>query len=167
MIEKLSNKVTKEEHVFVAHNATVIGDVHLSKHSSVWFNAVIRADNDRVFIGENSNIQDGSIIHVDKGFPVHIGREVTVGHAAIIHGATVGDNTLIGIRSTLLNGVKVGNWCIIGAHALLTEGTVIPDYSVVMGSPGKVVKTLSEEQKTGLKRSAENYTKLSASYLEF
>src|SRR6185437_9548471 len=145
-IEELEAKVSKGTNVFIAPGAVVIGDVHLGDSVSVWFNAVIRADTDSITIGKNSNIQDGCIIHEDPGAPVIIGEEVIVGHAAIIHGATVGNNTLIGMRATLLNHVQVGSWCIIGAHSLLTEGTAIPDYSIVMGSPGKVIKTLTEKQ---------------------
>ena len=158
-------KVRKEKDVFIAPNATVIGNVSLGAQSSVWFGAVLRGDGDSITIGERTNIQDGSIIHVDPGFPVEIGNEVIVGHAAIVHGAKIGNNTLIGMRSTLLNGVVVGDWCIIGAHALLTEGMQIPDYSVVMGAPAKIVKTLSEEQKQKVKRNAEVYVELAAKYL--
>src|ERR1035441_9865728 len=138
-IKEQEAKVSKGTNVFIAPGAIVIGNVRLEDNVSVWFNAVIRADRDTVTIGRNTNIQDGCIIHEDPGAPVVIGDEVIVGHAAIIHGATVGNNTLIGIRATLLNHVVVGNWCIIGAHTLLPEGVKIPDYSVVMGSPGKVV----------------------------
>ena len=164
-IEDLAAKVRKEKDVFIAHNATVIGNVHLSDNVSVWFNAVIRADTDSIFIGRNSNIQDSSVLHVDPGMPIHIGEEVIVGHAAIIHGASVGNNTLIGMRATVLNRAKVGNWCIIGAHALITEGMEIPDYSVVMGAPGKIVKTLSEEQKEKVRKNAAVYVELASKYL--
>jgi len=165
-IEELSAKVKKDNNVFIAPGAMVLGDVHLGENVSVWFNAVIRADTDTISIGKNSNIQDGAIIHEDPGAPVTIGEEVVVGHAAIVHGATVGNNTLIGMRATLLNHVQVGNWCIIGAHSLLTEGTIIPDYSVVMGSPGKVVKTLTEKQLEKVKVNAQAYVDLAAKYLK-
>jgi carbonic anhydrase/acetyltransferase-like protein (isoleucine patch superfamily) len=164
-IEKLAAKVKKADGVFIASGATVIGDVNLGANVSVWFGAVIRADSDSITIGEGSNVQDNCVVHVDPGKPVNIGREVIVGHAAIIHGASVGNNTLIGMRATLLNNVKVGQWCIIGAHALLTEGTEIPDYSVVLGSPGKVVRQVTEEDKVKIKRNAEAYVELKGKYL--
>lgn len=164
-IEKLAAKVKKADGVFIAPNATVIGDVELGPNVSVWFGAVIRGDSDSITIAEGSNIQDNCVVHVDPGKPVNIGREVIVGHAAIIHGATVGDNTLIGMRATLLNNVKVGSWCIIGAHALLTEGTEIPDNSVVLGSPGKVVRQVTEEDKVRIKRNAEAYIELGRRYI--
>jgi carbonic anhydrase/acetyltransferase-like protein (isoleucine patch superfamily) len=165
-IEKLSAKVKKAGGVFIAPGATVIGDVDLGADVSIWFGAVLRADSDSITIGEGSNVQDNCVVHVDPGKPVSIGKEVIVGHAAIIHGATVGDNTLIGMRATLLNNVKVGNWCIIGAHALLTEGTEIPDNSVVLGSPGKVVRQVTEEDKVRIKRNAEAYMELKEKYLK-
>lgn len=152
--------------VFVAPNATLIGRVNLGDESSVWFGAILRADNDDITIGARSNIQDGCILHVDPGVPVVIGEDVVVGHGAIVHGATVGDNTLIGMRATLLNHVKVGKCCIIGAHSLLTEGTEIPDYSVVMGIPGKVVKQLTPEQAEKIKKNAVNYVSLGKRYLK-
>jgi len=165
-LEELEAKVSKGNNVFIAPGAVVIGNVHLGDNVSVWYNAVIRADRDTVTIGRNTNIQDGCIIHEDPGAPVIIGEEVIVGHAAIIHGATIGNNTLIGIRATLLNHVEVGSWCIIGAHSLLTEGTKIPDYSVVMGSPGKVVKTLTERQIEKVKNNAITYVELARKYLD-
>lgn len=164
-IEKLAAKVKKANGVFIAPGATVIGDVELGENVSVWFGAVLRGDSDKISIGEGSNVQDNCVVHVDPGKPVSIGKEVIVGHAAIIHGATVGDNTLIGMRATLLNNVKVGKWCIIGAHALLTEGMEIPDYSVVLGSPGKVVRQVTEEDKVRIKRNAEAYVELKRKYL--
>jgi len=164
-IKELEAKVSKGTNVFIAPGAVVIGNVQLGDNVSVWFNAVIRADTDTISIGKNTNIQDGCIVHEDPGAPVVIGEEVIVGHAAIIHGATVGNNTLIGMRATLLNHVEVGSWCIIGAHSLLTEGTKIPDYSIVMGSPGKVVKTLTERQIEKVKANALAYVELARKYL--
>jgi carbonic anhydrase/acetyltransferase-like protein (isoleucine patch superfamily) len=163
-IEELIAKVNKEEEVFIAPNAIVIGDVKIGKNSSIWFNAVIRADNDSITIGERSNIQDGCIIHVDPGFPVVIGNEVILGHAVILHGAQVSDNTLIGMRATILNGAKIGKWCIIGANTLVTENMEIPDYSVVLGSPGKIVKQVTEKQIEKIKRNADVYVKLAKKY---
>ena len=149
---------------FIADSAVVIGGVILKPKSSVWFNVVIRADNESITIGEGSNVQDGSVLHVDPGFPLEIAENVTVGHKAMLHGCKVGANSLIGINAVVLNGSIIGENCIIGANALLTENSVIPDGSVVMGSPGKVVKTLSDEQRAGLKASAENYVKNAARY---
>jgi carbonic anhydrase/acetyltransferase-like protein (isoleucine patch superfamily) len=163
-IEELKAKVKKENNVFIAPGAVVIGNVTLGENVSVWFNAVIRADRDTITIGRGTNIQDGCIIHEDPGAPVIIGEEVIIGHGAIIHGATIGNNTLIGMRATLLNHVKVGNFCVIGAHTLLPEGTKIPDYSVVMGSPGKVVKTLTERQINKLRANAQTYIELARKY---
>ena len=165
-IDELKAKVRKGREVFIAPNATVLGDVILEDNVSVWFGAVLRADNDNITIGRGSNIQDNCVIHVDPGKPVKIGEEVIVGHAAIVHGATVGNNTLIGMRATLLNGTKIGNWCIVGAHALVTENMEIPDYSIVMGSPAKIVKTLSEDQKEKVRKNAEVYIELAKQYLQ-
>ena len=155
----------KGKDVYVAPNATLIGRVNLGDESSVWFGAVLRGDNDDINVGARSNIQDGCIVHVDPGVPVNIGEDVVVGHSAIVHGATVGDNSLIGMRATLLNHVKVGKYCIIGAHSLLTEGTEIPDFSVVMGVPGKVVKQLTPEQAEKIKKNAASYVALGKRYL--
>ncbi|RIJ23343.1 gamma carbonic anhydrase family protein [Henriciella barbarensis] len=127
---------------WVAENATVLGRVILKENASVWFNAVLRGDNDPIEIGENSNIQDGSVLHTDHGVPLTIGRNVTVGHMVMLHGCTIGDGTLIGIGSTILNRAKIGKNCIIGAHSLIPEGKEIPDNSLVMGAPGKVVREL-------------------------
>ncbi|MEQ8954747.1 MAG: gamma carbonic anhydrase family protein [Gammaproteobacteria bacterium] len=142
---------------FVAHNATVIGKVRLENNASVWFNAVIRGDCDWIIIGENSNVQDGAVLHTDPGIQLIIGRNVTVGHKVMLHGCTIGDNSLIGINSVILNGAKIGRNCLIGANSLVTENKEIPDGSLVMGSPAKVIKTLSEEQQAQLKASADNY----------
>lgn len=156
----------KAKNVFIAPNATVVGNVTLEESSSVWFGAVLRGDGDHIQIGKGTNIQDLAVVHVDPGVPVAIGEGVTVGHAAIVHGATVGDHTLVGMRATLMNNVKVGKYCIIGAHALVTEGTEIPDYSVVMGAPGKVVKQVPEDRRDDLRKSAEGYMKRAQQYLE-
>lgn len=142
---------------WIADNATVIGSVVLENNASVWFNVVIRADNDTISIGENSNIQDGSVLHTDSGVPLIIGKNVTVGHKAMLHGCTIGDNTLIGINAVVLNHAKIGKNCIIGANALVTERQEIPDNSLVVGSPAKVVKTISEAQAMMLQMSALHY----------
>lgn len=149
-------KFSGKEH-FVANNATVIGNVELKDRCSIWFNVVIRGDNDPIVVGEGSNIQDGAVLHTDPGFPLTIGQDVTVGHKAMLHGCEVGDGSLIGINAVVLNGVKIGKSCLIGANALVPEGMEVPDYSLVVGSPAKIKRTLSEEQAAGLKENAEHY----------
>ena len=159
-------KVVVEGECFVAESAHVVGSVTLKDKCSVWFNAVVRGDVDEIVIGEESNIQDGSVLHTDHGIKLNIGRGVTVGHMAMLHGCDVGDYSLIGINAVVLNRAKIGKYCVIGANALITEGKVIPDYSVVMGSPGKVVKTLDEAQVKVLEMSALGYVAKSQHYLK-
>jgi carbonic anhydrase/acetyltransferase-like protein (isoleucine patch superfamily) len=145
------------EDYFVADNATVIGSVVLENNASIWFNAVLRGDNDVITIGENANIQDGSVLHTDGGFPLRVGKNVTVGHMVMLHGCEIGEGSLIGINSVILNGAKIGKHCLIGANSLIAEGKVIPDGSMVMGSPGKIVRQLTPEQIQGLELSAKHY----------
>ncbi|MBE0442805.1 MAG: gamma carbonic anhydrase family protein [Psychrobacter sp.] len=142
---------------WVADSAQVIGDVYLGHQASIWFGAVLRGDNERIHIGDYSNVQENSVIHTDAGIEVKIGHYVTIGHLAMLHGCEVGDNSLIGIGAVVLNNAKIGKNCIIGAKALVTEGKVIPDNSLVMGAPAKVVKTLTDEQAAMLKLSAVHY----------
>lgn len=142
---------------WVADSAQVIGDVHLAASSSVWFGAVLRGDNDPIKVGEGSNIQDGSMLHTDKGKPLDIGRYVTIGHNVILHGCTIGDESLIGMGAIVLNGAKIGKHCLVGAGALVTENKEFPDGSLIVGNPAKVVRSLTDEQIAGLKRSAEGY----------
>lgn len=142
---------------WVAHNAVLVGKVRLQAGASVWFNAVLRGDNELIDIGEHSNVQDGAVMHTDMGFPLTLGKGVTVGHNAMLHGCSVGDYSLIGINAVILNGARIGRNCIIGANALIAEGKVIPDGSLVMGSPGKVVRELSDQQKKLLEASAAHY----------
>ena len=142
---------------WIAPTATVLGDVTLKKNASIWFGAVLRGDNDPIVIGENSNIQDNAVLHTDVGQPLTIGDGVTVGHMVMLHGCTVGDGSLVGIGSIVLNGARIGKGCLIGAGALITEGKEIPDYSVVMGSPGKIVRTLTAEQAAGLVAGSMHY----------
>ena len=130
---------------WVAPDAQVMGNIVLKENASVWFGAVLRGDNDPIVIGENSNVQDGAVMHTDIGCPLTLGANVTVGHQAMLHGCTVGDNSLIGIGATVLNGAKIGRNCLIGAHALVGEGKEIPDNSMVLGMPGKVVRELGED----------------------
>lgn len=154
----------KSEAIFIAPNATVLGQVTLEKDVSVWYNSVIRGDSDQIHIGAGTNIQDGCILHVDPGAPIQIGRQVIVGHGAIIHGASIGDHSLIGMRATILNHAKIGKYCVIGAHALITENMEIPDYSLVMGTPGKVVKTIDEATQRKLEKNAAVYIELAKQY---
>lgn len=144
---------------YIAPNATVIGDVELHENSSIWFNVVIRADNDKIVIGENSNVQDGAVLHVDPGVPMQVGKGVTIGHKAMLHGCTIGDNTLIGINAVVLNGAKIGKNCLIGANALIPEKMEIPDGSMVIGSPGKVKRALTETEIKMLEMGAAVYVR--------
>ena len=145
------------DNYFIADSASVIGSVVMHQNASIWFGAVLRGDNDVITIGENSNVQDLSVLHVDPGFPLTIGKNVTVGHKVMLHGCEIGDNSLVGINSVILNGAKIGKNCLIGANSLISENKVIPDGSLVMGSPGKVVKQLSEDQMKGFEMSALHY----------
>lgn len=144
---------------WVAPNATLIGKVRLQANASVWFNAVLRGDNELIDIGENSNIQDGCVLHTDPGMPLTVGRNCTVGHLAMLHGCTIGANSLIGIGAVVLNNARIGRNCLIGAKALIPEGKVIPDNSLVMGVPGKVVKEITAEGAARIAASAEHYVR--------
>ncbi len=142
---------------FIAPNASVIGSVVLGEDVGVWFNAVLRGDNDLITIGDRSNVQDCAVLHTDEGMPLTVGRDVTIGHMVMLHGCTIGDGTLVGIKSVILNRARIGKHCIIGANSLVTEGKDIPDRSLVMGSPGKVVRSVTDEEVQFLLWSAENY----------
>lgn len=142
---------------WVAEDAQVMGNVHLHASSSVWFGAVLRGDTDLITVGEGSNIQDGSVLHADEGMPLTVGKNVTVGHMVMLHGCTIGDESLIGIGSVVLNGAKIGKNCLVGAGSLVTEGKEFPDGSMIMGSPAKAVRQLSPEQIQGLRMSAQHY----------
>lgn len=152
------------EGCWVADNATVIGQVDAGDNVSVWYNVVIRGDNDPIVIGDNTNVQDGSILHNDEGVPLTIGSYVTIGHMVMLHGCTVGDGSLIGINAVVLNNAVIGRECIIGANALIPEGKVIPDRSLVVGSPGRIIRTLSDEDVAGVKANAEHYVENSRRY---
>jgi carbonic anhydrase/acetyltransferase-like protein (isoleucine patch superfamily) len=165
-IEKLKAMVKVGKDVFIAPNATLIGDITLGDNVSVWYGAILRADNEKIVVGDRTNIQDGVIFHTDPGVTVTVGEENIIGHGAIIHGCTIGNNNLIGIRSTILNRAKIGNCCIIGAHALVTEDMVVPDYSMVLGSPGKIVKTLPPETVDRMKLGAAFYVHEAGEYLQ-
>lgn len=147
----------KGDDYFIADNATLIGSVVIHNDVSIWFNAVLRGDNEPLVIEDGSNIQDGVVIHTDEGFPFRIGKGVTVGHQVMLHGCDIGDNSLIGINSVVLNNAKIGKNCIIGANCLITHGKEIPDNSMVLGSPGKVVREVTQEEIKYLKFSAEHY----------
>ena len=152
--------------VWVADSASVIGNVVMEEGSSVWFGAVIRGDNDLVTIGEGSNIQDGSVVHIDPGFPLLLERNVTIGHKVMLHGCTVGEQSLIGIGSTVLNGAKIGKYSIVGANSLIAEGKEFPDGVLILGSPGRVVRQLTEEEQAGLMRPAQHYQDNAVRYRE-
>ena len=159
MIIDLGDKKLKtaDDNFWIAPNASVIGDVYLERDASIWFNAILRADNEPITIGEGSNVQDGAIIHTDPGFACNIGKKVTVGHMAMLHGCSIGDGSLIGIGSVVLNGAKIGKNCIIGSKALVTEGMDVPDGSMVVGIPGKIKKTLTEEEQSVVPLGADHY----------
>ena len=159
-------QIKKGERVFIAPNATVIGKTTLGDDVSVWFGAVIRADNNKISIGNRTNIQDNAVLHVDEGFQVTIGHDCIVGHLAIVHGATLGNHVMVGMHSTIMNGSEIGDFCIIGANSLITSGTKIPPNSLVMGAPAKVIKQLNEEQIEAIKQNAERYVKLKDEYLK-
>ena len=150
-------KPVVDESAWVAPTADVMGNVQLAAEASVWFGAVLRGDNEPIIVGKRSNIQDNSVLHTDPGMPLTIGEGVIIGHQVMLHGCTIGDNTLIGIGATVLNGAKIGKNCLIGAHALITEGKEIPDNSMVVGAPGKIIRTLNEQQIAMLKLNADVY----------
>ena len=151
---------------FIAPNATVIGRVVLEKNASVWFNVVIRGDNDPIIIGKNSNIQDGSILHTDIGAPLNIGEGVTVGHKVMLHGCTISKNCLIGINSTILNHAVIGKNSIVGANSLITEGKEYPDNVLIMGSPAKTIRELREAEIMMIKMSSQNYVENGKRFME-
>ncbi|AXA94481.1 gamma carbonic anhydrase family protein [Massilia sp. YMA4] len=146
-----------DDSAFVADSATLIGKVTLQPDSSVWYGATIRGDNERITIGAGSNVQEGTVMHTDIGYPLDIGANVTIGHQAMLHGCTVGDGSLIGIQAVILNGAKIGRGCLVGAGALVTEGKEFPDNMLIIGSPAKAVRELSAEDVARLQGSADSY----------
>lgn len=142
---------------WVADSAQVMGAVNIGDDASIWFGTVVRGDTSSITIGEGSNVQDASVLHADLGMPLVIGRHVTVGHQVMLHGCTIGDESLIGIGAIVLNGAKIGKNCLVGAGALVTEGKEFPDGSMIIGSPARVVKQLTPEQMQGLRQSAQHY----------
>lgn len=164
---QLNNRIPQvAADVFVAPGSHIIGSVEVHSQASVWFNAVIRGDNALIIIGECSNIQDGSVLHTDEGIPLTLGTGVTVGHKVMLHGCTIGDYSLIGINAVVLNSAKIGRYCVIGANTLIPEGMDIPDYSLVVGSPGKIIKQVSPQQALHLEASATHYVKNAQRYLQ-
>jgi carbonic anhydrase/acetyltransferase-like protein (isoleucine patch superfamily) len=161
-----NHQPTIADTAYVAPNATVIGRVTLEDHASVWPSAVIRGDNDIIAIGAGSNIQDGAILHVDPGHPMSIGRNVTIGHAAVVHGCTVGDGSLIGIHATVLNDAKIGKDSIVAAGTVIPEGKTYPDRSLILGVPGKVVRQLTDDQVKWIADNARDYADRASFYRE-
>lgn len=158
-LDGVAPQLPGEGQYWIAPSASVIGKVKLEPGASVWFGAVIRGDNELITIGENSNVQDGAVMHTDPGLPLVVGRNCTIGHKAILHGCVIGDNTLIGMGAVILNRARIGRNCLIGANALITEGKEIPDNSLVMGQPGKVAGELNEEAIARLGKSADTYVR--------
>ena len=149
---------------FVAAEATLIGRVELGPGCSAWPGAVIRADNEPIRLGENTNVQEGAVLHADPGFPLTLGRGVTVGHQAMLHGCTIGDGSLVGIQAVVLNGAVIGKECLIGAGALVTEGKTFPDRSLILGAPAKVARTLNDDDVANLARAAQGYAEKGAEF---
>lgn len=154
------------DNAFVAPNASIIGDVCLKSGASVWFGAVIRGDIERITVGTGSNVQDGTVMHTDPDNPCTLGDYVTVGHMAMLHGCKVGDGSLVGIGATLLNGSRIGKRCIVGAHTLITEGKKFPDGVLIIGTPGKIVRELNEDDFARMRENAERYVVRAQRYLQ-
>jgi carbonic anhydrase/acetyltransferase-like protein (isoleucine patch superfamily) len=151
---------------FIAPDASVIGTIRLQANASIWFNSVLRGDNECIEVGENSNVQDGCVLHTDPGFPLSIGKGVTIGHKVMLHGCEIGDNTLIGIGSIILNGAKIGRDCLVGANSLITEGKQFPAGVLILGSPAKVVRELEAAEIEQIRFSAQVYVDNSKRFLE-
>ncbi|MFA9273271.1 MAG: gamma carbonic anhydrase family protein [Candidatus Aquirickettsiella gammari] len=149
---------------YITDSAKVIGKVQIDAHASVWFGTVIRGDNELIHIGENSNLQESCTLHTDPGYPLTVGQNVTVGHQAMLHGCSIGEGSLIGIQAVILNGAKIGKNCLVGAGALVTEGKEFPDNSLIVGSPAKVVRTLSEEAIANMRANTQNYVRRAQEY---
>lgn len=149
-----------DESAFIAESADIVGKVNIEKNANIWYGTVLRADDNYITVGENTNIQDGSVVHISEGYPTIIGKNVTIGHKSIIHGCEIGDNTLIGMGSIVLDGAKVGEFTLLGAGSLVPPGKEIPSGVLAMGSPAKVIRELSEEEKENLTKSAIKYVKL-------
>jgi carbonic anhydrase/acetyltransferase-like protein (isoleucine patch superfamily) len=152
------------EHHFITYDATLVGSISLDNEVSIWFKVVIRAENDHVHIGEGSNVQDGSVLHVDPGYPMTLGRMVTIGHKVMLHGCSIGDGSLVGINSVIMNGARIGRGSLIGANTLIPEGKEIPEGVLVVGSPGKIVRDLKQEEQDSLLRIARGYVERGKMY---
>lgn len=160
MLYKLDDvRVKLPENYFIAENATIIGNVSVGNDANIWFNAVIRGDWDQIVIGADTSVQDGAVLHTDPGYPMTLGRGVIVGHKAMLHGCIIGDHSLVGMDAVVLNGAKIGSYCIIGANALVTQNMVIPDGSLVLGSPAKVKRQLNIEERQALESQAQRYVR--------
>ena len=157
---------TKSKQFYIAPSANLIGNVWLGDNASIWWNAVLRADNEPITIGNKTNIQDGCVLHTDPGYPIEIGANVSVGHLCMLHGCVIGDGALVGIGSVILNGAEVGTNCLIGANSLITEGKKIPENSLIMGSPGKVIRQVNESDLSQMKQNVQSYVKRSKLYRE-
>ena len=166
LLMELFGKIRKGKNVFIAPNASLIGQVQIGNQSSVWYGAVLRGDNDLIQIGERSNIQDNAVVHVDPGVPVNIGNDCIIGHGAIVHGAKLNNNVLVGMNAVVLNNAEIGEYSIIGANALVTSGTIIPARSLVLGSPAKVVGQISEDQMRSIERNAAVYMAKAKEFME-
>ena len=160
MFYELENKKIKNfGNNWVAPNASIIGDVTLEKNTSIWFNATLRGDIENIYVGEGSNVQDGSVLHTDPGYPLKIGKNVTIGHLVMLHGCMIDDNSLIGIGAVILNNAQIGKNCIIGAKTLINENKQIPDNSLVVGSPGKIIREIKDEEIKIITENAIHYQK--------
>lgn len=149
---------------YITDSANLIGKVRIEARASIWFDVTIRGDNELITIGENSNVQEGCILHTDPGYPLMVGKNVTVGHQAMLHGCSVGEGSLIGIQAVILNGARIGKNCLVGAGALVTEGKEFPDNSLIIGSPAKVVRQLTEQDIAGMHHNTENYAQRGTAY---
>ena len=156
-LDNVAPDLSDDQTNWIAPDAQVMGRVTLRSEASVWFGAVIRGDNEMITLGERTNIQDGCVLHTDMGFPMNIGNRCTIGHQAMLHGCTIGDDSLVGIKATILNGAVIGRNCLIGAHALIPEGKEIPDGSLVIGAPGRVARVLSDEEKAHVTSLSDGY----------
>ena len=167
LIDQLKKPVNQGKNVFISPTATVIGNVTLGKNSNIWFGAVLRGDTDIISVGECSNIQDNAVLHADPGDPCIIGEHCVVGHSAVVHGAKLDHHVLVGMNATVLNNAQIGAFSIIGANALVPSGMVIPPYSLVLGVPAKVVKTLDESVEQRIQENVDEYIERAKSYMEF
>lgn len=163
-MQQTLNTSILNKNVYIAPGAVVLGNVTLGENCSIWFNAVIRAENASIIIEDNTNIQDSCILHVDEGADIHIGNGVTVGHGAILHGCTIGSNSLIGMGAIILNHAVIGENCIVGAGTLITQNTIIPDNSLVIGSPGKIIRTITDSEIENIKQNAAHYINEAETY---